>query len=260
MTSLHHLGAMSQEFHSLPVLVSFPATITNCSNNSNLRKKALLQLTVQSYSPALSGNPQRQGLEAGSDITPKVKEQRTTHRCKLASAQQPFSVCAVRDSTQGMACLHTPINISKTIPHRQAQRCLPGDSRLCRINNICCHSPPKSVPNALACSRHFSLKARNKAHAPLRMPTDLKNNSSEPPISVLLRGSWQWGFCKFWPALDRLHVRGPQRGHRLQSSYSKDCPTESHNGKATHCHLLRQTVLCGMGTGFKGRGQNHGGM
>lgn len=122
VTSLHHLDPMSQEFHSVPVLVSFPATITNCSNNSNLRKKDLLQLTVQSYSTALSGKPQRQGLEAGSDITPKIKEQRTTHRCKLASAQQPFSVCAVRDSTQGMACLHTAINISKTIPHRQAQR------------------------------------------------------------------------------------------------------------------------------------------
>lgn len=124
MTSLHHLGPMSQEFHSLPVLVSFPAAITNCSDNNNLRKKGLFHLTVQSYSPALLGKPQRQVLEAGSDIAPKVKKQRTSHRCMLASAQQPFSVCAVQDSTQGMACLHTPINISKTIPHRQAQRCV----------------------------------------------------------------------------------------------------------------------------------------
>lgn len=124
VTSLHHLGPMSQEFYSLPVLVSFPAAITNCSDNSSLRKKGLFYLTVQSYSPALLGKTQRQVLEADSDIVPKVKEQRTTHRCMLASAQQPFFVCAVQDSTQGMVCLHTSINISKTIPHRQAQRCI----------------------------------------------------------------------------------------------------------------------------------------
>lgn len=95
VTSLHHLGPMSQEFYSLSVLVSFPAARTNCSDNRNLRKKGLFYLTVQSYSPALLGKPQRQVLEADSDIAPKVKEQRTTHRCMLASAQQSFFVCAV---------------------------------------------------------------------------------------------------------------------------------------------------------------------
>lgn len=119
MTSFYHL---SQELRHLPDLASFPEAVIKYSDNSNLRKEGLFQLTVQIHSPALLGKSQRQVLEAGSDITPKVKDQRAAQEAMLASTEQAFSICVVQDPTPGMVHLHTSINISKTIPHRHAQR------------------------------------------------------------------------------------------------------------------------------------------
>lgn len=40
----------------------------------------------------------------------------------LAGAQQPLSIPAAWDPTQGMVCLHPSIDKYKTVPYRHAQR------------------------------------------------------------------------------------------------------------------------------------------